>query len=307
MSIELRHLRYFLAVADELHFGRAAERLGMSQPPLSQQIRQLEQDIGAQLLVRTSRRVELTEAGRLLREHAQDILQRLDQATLAVRRAQQGQSGELRIGLTRATPLSPDIPRAIFAYRQQFPDVHLQLAEMNSLQQIDALVERELHVGFLRRRTLPAALASQRLFHDPLSLVLRADHPALKRRRGRSPGPVALKDFADEPFVAFKRDVGAGIHDDVIVLCRSAGFSPRIVQEAGEASTIISLVASGLGMSILPASCSQMHIDGACFVPLSDRQASSEIHLAWRRDGQTPLLRHFIRLLRDASAARAGG
>src|SRR5687768_10069774 len=125
MSIELRHLRYFLAVADTLHFGRAAERLGMSQPPLSQQIRQLETLLGARLFVRANRRVELTDAGRVLQEQAREVLARVDTAVDLTQRAQRGETGELRIGLTRATPLSTQIPRAIFAYRQQFPHVQL--------------------------------------------------------------------------------------------------------------------------------------------------------------------------------------
>ena len=141
MSIELRHLRYFLAVADTLHFGQAAERLGMSQPPLSQQIRQLEDLIGARLFVRSHRRVQLTPAGELLQERARAIVQQVETAVDEVQRAQRGEQGELRIGLTRATPLSPQIPRSILQYRQRYPQVRLQLSEMNTLQQIDALLE----------------------------------------------------------------------------------------------------------------------------------------------------------------------
>src|SRR5690606_22468184 len=152
MSLELRHLRYFLAVADTLHFGRAAERLGMSQPPLSQQIRQLETLIGAHLFVRSHRRVQLTPAGEVLLEQARDILQRVDGAVELVQRAQRGESGELRLGLTRATPLLPQIPRAIFAYRRRYPQVQMQLREMNSLRQIDALLADELDVGIIRKR-----------------------------------------------------------------------------------------------------------------------------------------------------------
>ncbi len=140
MSIELRHLRYFLAVADTLHFGQAAERLGMSQPPLSQQIRQLEDLIGARLFVRSHRRVQLTPAGELLQERARAIVQQVEAAVDEVQRAQRGEQGELHIGLTRATPLSPQIPRSILHYRQQYPQVRLQLSEMNTLQQIDALL-----------------------------------------------------------------------------------------------------------------------------------------------------------------------
>lgn len=299
MSIELRHLRYFLAVAETLHFGRAAERLGMSQPPLSQQIRQLETLLGARLFLRANRRVELTDAGRVLQEQAREVLARVDTAIDLTQRAQRGETGELRIGLTRATPLSTQIPRAIFAYRQQFPQVQLKLREMNTLQQIDALMAGELDVGLIRKRALPAPLMSRKLFSDPLALVVHDQHPLV--RDLPTDAAVALRLFAHEPFVGFLREVGAGIHDHFIALCRSAGFTPRIVQEAGEASTLISLAASGLGVTVLPASCSHIQVDGARFVALSDRAASSEVHVACRRGAASPLIGHFTRLLQGVS------
>jgi len=296
MSIELRHLRYFLAVADTLHFGQAAERLGMSQPPLSQQIRQLEQLIGAQLFVRSHRRVQLTEAGTLLQQQARALLLQVDATVEQVQRVQRGERGELHIGLTRATPLSAQIPRAIFDYRQRYPQVRLQLREMNTLQQIDALLEGELDVGIIRRRTLPPELVAHSLFTDPLAVVLHRQHPAL---RGRDPANtvLALEQLAHEPFVAFHRSAGAGIHDHMIALCAAAGFTPRIVQEAGEASTLISLAAAGLGAAILPASCDHIHVEGACFVALADSGAHSEVQLVWRRESVTPLIRNFTALL----------
>jgi len=296
MSLELRHFRYFLAVADTLHFGQAAERLGMSQPPLSQQIRQLEQLLGAQLFVRSHRRVQLTEAGERLQQRTRSILQQIDAAVDEVQRVQRGEVGELHIGLTRATPLVPQIPQAIFGYRERYPHVRLQLREMNTLQQIDALLEKRLDVGIIRRRTLPQELVARTLFTDPLALVLHRAHPAL---RGRDPATavLALAQFAHEPFVGFHRSVGAGIHDQMIALCAAAGFTPRIVQEAGEASTLISLAAAGLGAAILPASCDHIQVEGACFVALADRGAHSEVQLAWRAEGVTPLVRNFTALL----------
>ncbi|WP_313177883.1 LysR family transcriptional regulator [Stenotrophomonas sp.] len=300
MSIELRHLRYFLAVADTLHFGQAAERLGMSQPPLSQQIRQLEELIGARLFVRSHRRVQLTAAGELLQERARAIVQQVETAVDEVQRAQRGEQGELHIGLTRATPLSPQIPRSILQYRQQYPQVRLQLSEMNTLQQIDALLDVSLDVGIIRKRALPPELVAHSLFVDPLALIVHADHPALRRLSKQ--GTLALRDFAQEPFVAFRRSAGAGIHDHMIALCAAAGFTPRIVQEAGEASTLISLAAAGLGAAILPSSCDHIRVEGARFVPLADAGAHSEVQLAWRREGVTPLIRNFAGLLRGAFA-----
>ncbi|MNN32150.1 HTH-type transcriptional regulator BenM [compost metagenome] len=233
----------------------------------------------------------------MLLEQARDILQRMDGAVELVQRAQRGESGELRLGLTRATPLLPQIPRAIFAYRQQYPQVQMQLREMNSLRQIDALLADELDVGIIRKRVLPDELVAKRLFDDPLALVVHATHPAVA---GKDPSKLrfSLRQFALDPFVGFSRDAGAGIHDHVITLCRNAGFSPRIVQEAGESSTLISLVAAGFGVCVLPSSCTHIQVDGACFVALSDRGAASEIQLAWRRESVTPLLRQFIALLK---------
>jgi DNA-binding transcriptional LysR family regulator len=243
--------------------------------------------------------VELTDAGRVLQEQARDVLARVDTAIDLTQRAQRGETGELRIGLTRATPLSTQIPRAIFAYRQQFPQVQLKLREMNTLQQIDALMAGELDVGLIRKRALPAPLMSRKLFSDPLALVVHDQHPLV--RDLPTDAAVALRLFAHEPFVGFLREVGAGIHDHFIALCRSAGFTPRIVQEAGEASTLISLAASGLGVTVLPASCSHIQVDGARFVALSDRAASSEVHVACRRGAASPLIGHFTRLLQGVS------
>ncbi|HUA79947.1 MAG TPA: LysR substrate-binding domain-containing protein [Dyella sp.] len=295
MHIELRHLRYFAAVADTLHFGKAAERLGMSQPPLSQQIRQLEETVGARLLTRTNRRVALTEPGRVFLQEAREILARVDHAVELTQRAQRGELGELRIGFTRTTPLSQDIPRAIFEFRQRYPAVHLQLEEMNSLQQIDALLERRLQVGILRPGILPSSLLSKRLFRDPLVAVMRSDHPALKRIGAR--GKLAVKALAQEPFVVFARSAGAGVHEHVMTLCRAAGFAPRISQEAREASTIIGLVAAGFGVSILPNSCSHIQVEGVSYVPLAEANAMSEIHVVYREDERSPLVPRMLQLL----------
>ncbi|WP_049621187.1 LysR family transcriptional regulator [Frateuria defendens] len=295
MDIELRHLRYFLAVADELHFGRAAERLGMSQPPLSQQIRQLEQLVGARLFTRSNRRVALTEAGEAFLEETRAILARVERAIDLAQRAQRGETGELRIGFTRATPLSGYIPNAIHAFRQRLPGVQLLLEEMNSLRQIDALLERRLQVGILRGRKLPEALVSRRLFRDPLLAVMRADHPLLKGAGARR--KLHTEALAREPFVLFARSAGTGIHDHVIALCNDAGFMPRVAQEAREASTIIGLVAAGMGVSILPATCSHIQVDGVRFVPLADPLAISEVHVAHRRDEHSPLVAQFVQLL----------
>jgi DNA-binding transcriptional LysR family regulator len=295
MSVELRHLRYFIAVADELHFGRAAERLGISQPPLSQQIRQLERVLGVQLLRRSNRRVELTEAGRAFLAEARAILAHTTQAIELAQRVARGQTGELRIGFTASTPLSSRIPRTISAFRQARPDVHLQLEELPTLQQIDALMDRRLHLGIIRPAPMPPALEARALFSDPLVAVMPRDHPLLETL---PPGArLPLRALAEEPFVVFNRAAGTGIYDQIVALCMAADFSPRISQEAAEPSTIIGLVSAGMGVSLLPASYEHINVDGVAYVPLLDAGADSGIHMVQRRDERSPLVAEFARML----------
>jgi DNA-binding transcriptional LysR family regulator len=295
MPIELRHLRYFISVADELHFGRAAERLGISQPPLSQQIRQLEKSLGAQLLRRSNRRVELTEAGRAFLNEARDILIRTERAIDLTRRVARGQTGELRIGFTASTPLSGRIPRTISAFRRTHPDVHLLLEELPTLQQIDALLDKRLHLGIVRPTTLPPALVARALFSDPLVAVMPRDHPLLATLPPNA--SLGLEALAEEPFVVFNRAAGTGIRDQIVALCMTANFSPRISQEAAEPSTIIGLVAAGMGVSILPASYEHIEVEGVSYVPLSGSGADSVIHMVQRSDERSPLVAEFARML----------
>ncbi|WP_455385992.1 LysR substrate-binding domain-containing protein [Acidihalobacter prosperus] len=308
MSVELRHLRYFIAVADELHFGRAAERLGISQPPLSQQIRQLEGSIGVQLLRRSNRRVELTEAGRAFLAEARAILEQTDQAIELAQRVARGQAGELRIGFTASTPLSSRIPRTISAFRKTRPDVHLRLEEQPTLQQIDALMDRRLHLGIIRPAPLPPALEAHALFSDPLVAVMRRDHPLLATLP--QGGRLSLSALAEEPFVVFNRSAGIGIYDQIVALCMAANFSPRISQEAAEPSTIIGLVSAGMGVSVLPASYEHINVEGVAYVPLLDAGADSGIQMVQRRDERSPLVAEFARMLLteakrgDGSASR---
>jgi len=256
--MELRHLRYFIAVAEELHFGRAAQVLGISQPPLSQQIQALEQELGARLFDRTNRRVALSEAGRLFLEEARRVLAQVDKAADVARRAQLGELGELKIGFTSSAPFNSSIPQAIFAFRQTFPAVHLDLKEMSSREVAEGLVDESIEVGIMRPLALPDSLSAVELFREPLVAVIRADHPLAE---GSEDG-LQLAALADEPFVFFPRSYGSGLYAQLLSLARQAGFSPHFSQEAGEAMTIIGLVSAGLGVSVLPASFQHMRIKG---------------------------------------------
>ncbi|MCP8467461.1 LysR substrate-binding domain-containing protein [Pseudomonas sp. ZM23] len=300
--MELRHLRYFIAVAEELHFGRAAEQLGISQPPLSQQIQALEEEVGARLLERTNRRVELTEAGRLFLAESRQVLQQVERAVLLARRAHQGELGELKIGFTASAPFTSTIPRSILAFRQAYPDVHLDLQELSSGQAVQALLEERVQVGLIRPVPLPETLEAVELFSEPLVAVLRADHPLAES----SLDGLEIAALAEEPFVFFPRSYGTGLYDQLITLSRQAGFSPRIAQEAGEAMTIIGLVAAGLGVTMLPASFRRTRVDGVVYRTLLDPGATSSVWLVRRRDERSPLAQSFIDLLTREVAALRG-
>ncbi|KIH85750.1 LysR family transcriptional regulator [Pseudomonas batumici] len=291
--MELRHLRYFIAVAEELHFGRAAELLGISQPPLSQQIQALEQELGARLFERTNRRVELSEAGRLFLEEARLVLAQVDKAADVARRAQLGELGELKIGFTSSAPFNSTIPQAIFAFRQAFPAVHLNLREMSSKSVADGLMDESIEVGLMRPLSLPEALDVVELMREPLVAVLSAKHPLA----AGSEGGMYLSELALEPFVFFPRSYGSGLYAQLLTLARQAGFSPHFAQEAGEAMTIIGLVAAGLGVSVLPASYQRIRIEGVVYRPLLDPDAVSAVWLVQRKDQKSPMAKAFIELL----------
>nr|WP_218035231.1 LysR family transcriptional regulator [Pseudomonas aeruginosa] len=294
-------MRYFIAVAEELHFGRAAERLGISQPPLSQQIQALEEEIGARLFERTNRRVELTDAGRLFLDESRQVLAQVDKAVLLARRAHLGELGELKIGFTSSAPFTSTIPSSIHAFRKAYPDVHLDLQEMSSRQVLKALLEESLQVGVIRPLALPDAVHWVELFREPLVAVLRADHPLAA---GSEDG-LAIAALAEEPFVFFPRSYGTGLYDQVIALTRQAGFSPRIAQEASEAMTIIGLVSAGLGVSILPASFRRTRVDGVVYRTLSDPEATTAVWLVRRENEGSPLALSFIDLVtREAASLR---
>lgn len=301
--MELRHLRYFIAVAEELHFGRAALQLGISQPPLSQQIQALEEELDVRLFERTNRRVALSEAGRLFLPEARAVLAQLDKAVGVARRARRGELGELKVGFTSSAPFTSTIPRALRAFRQACPQVHLDLRELSSREVAEAVGEGLLQVGMIRPLDpLPAGLEALELFAEPLVAVLPADHP----QAAGQDRAIGLAELAAEPFVFFPRSFGTGLYDQVLGLARSAGFSPRIVQEASEAMTLIGLVATGLGVTILPASFSRMRIDGVVCRTLRDPAASTAVWLVRRRGDASPLVRRFAELL-EAEARQARG
>ena len=276
MNIELRHLRYFVAVAEELHFGRAAARLNISQPPLSQQIQALEQQIEARLFARTNRSVSLTAAGRQFLADSRQILMQVEEAAARAARLHQGEMGELRIGFTSSAPFISAVSETLSHFRRRYPDVHLQTRESNTREQIAPLSEGTLDLGLMRKTKLPDTLEHQVILREPLLAMIPRDNPlALKES-------VSLKELAAEPLVFFDPHVGTGLYDDILGLLRRHG-KPVITQEVGEAMTIIGLVAAGLGVSILPASFQRVQLNEMRWLPIRDEDAVSEMWLVWSK------------------------
>jgi len=296
--MELRHLRYFVAVAEELSFTRAAERLHIGQPPLSHQIQMLEAEVGAQLLERSKRWVRLTEAGKLFLDDARRILSLSEQAAQTARRAERGEAGELRVGFTFSTPLTPLFVAAINRYRQRYPGVTLTLREMSTLGQIDAIANRELDLGLVRplESALPDGLRLTVLRRDPLEMVLPIDHPLAKQPS------ISVRDLEGQPLVMYPESAGTGIHPQIFRLCREAGFKPTIAMEAAESSTIIGLVAAGCGVSVLPSSFNIIQMSGVCYRPLADAEATTTLSLAQRKDEISPLVAAFVAVATEAAA-----
>ncbi|BBW76201.1 LysR family transcriptional regulator [Klebsiella michiganensis] len=277
MNIELRHLRYFIAVAEELHFGHAAARLNISQPPLSQQIQILEQQIGARLFARTNRSVSLTEAGRQFLADSRQILSQVDDAAARAARLHHGETGELRIGFTSSAPFIKAVSDTLSTFRRRYPDVHIQTRETNTREQIVPLNEGALDLGLMRNTLLPDTLVWERVLREPLLAMVPRDHPLASKPR------VSLRELAREPFVFFDPHVGTGLYDDILGLMRRYDLTPAITQEVGEAMTIIGLVAAGLGVSILPASFRRVQLLEMCWLPIEEQDAVSEMWLVWSK------------------------
>src|SRR5262245_15153835 len=230
--LELRHLRYFVAVAEELHFGRAAARLGIAQPPLSQQIQHLEQALGTRVFEGTRRRVQLTDAGEVLLVDARRILTDVDRAFADVGRAGRGEVGSLTVAFA-ASVMFLDLPRIIREFRARYPGVTLELREMPTGPQIAALERGEIDIGFLREPPASPTLAVETVMTEPLHIAIGLSHPLATRRR------IPLARLADEDFVLFPQDVAPGLHAQVMALCRDAGFAPRVVQVSRELYTTV--------------------------------------------------------------------
>jgi DNA-binding transcriptional LysR family regulator len=275
--MELRHLHYFIAVAAELNFSRAADRLHMAQPPLSQQIRQLEAELGFQLFHRTKRRVELTEAGSAFLAEARQVLHVLDHAVEQGRQASRGEAGQLAIGFVSSTAYNI-LPRILQAFRRQVPAVTLELQELTTREQVQAVVEGKLDIGFVRPPIANPTLEATVIFREPLIVALPECHPF------RNAVQVSVKSLAQEPFILFPRVVAPGLHDQILGVCLQAGFNPQVTQEAIQMQTIVSLVAAEIGVAIVPHSLQNLQRQGVVYKPLQETTPMVEVVVISRKN-----------------------
>jgi DNA-binding transcriptional LysR family regulator len=305
MAIELRHLRYFVAVAQEGHITRAAERLGMQQPPLSQQIKALEHEIGVQLFRRKARGVELTDAGRGLLADALSVLTRVEDAVEAARRTAAGKQGRLRIGLPPSGPFHPFVPRMIRHFREAYPLVSVSMEECLRTELVGGLQAGSLDVAFIRASiSPPEGLDVHLLLDEPMVVALPSAHAIA--RPGPRAGAVPLGRLAAETFIVYARQQGPALFEATLAACTQAGFSPRLGQEAPRIISALSLVASGLGVTLVPASMQRMTMDGVAFRPLRGAvQPKAFLSIAARRDAPSAAMRHFVAMVRRAAREEA--
>lgn len=297
--LHTEYLRYFVAVAEELHFGRAAARLSMAQQPLSRQIQRLESEVGVRLFKRTTRRVTLTPAGEVFLEETRKTLDALDRAVGEARRAERGEVGTLRVGYT-ATALYNLLPEVVRSFRESFPGVRLDLSEMGSAELEGAILAGDVQAAFLYGFAGGAGVESVVLRDERIVAALPEDHPMAGR------DAVCLRELAEEPFVFYPRHRGPGLYDRLIGFCREAGFSPEVAQEAAQEHTVVGLVASGVGVALVFDCMKKLGRSGVVYLPIADVDASVELGLLWRADDPSPSLRAFVDLTRDVAPPASG-
>ncbi len=285
--MDLRQLRYFVAVAEELHFGRAAEKLHISQPPLSLSIQQLEKNLGLVLLTRTNKTVALTSAGTVLYNEARKLLKHAADMEELATRVGQGIEGRLKVGFVGAM-LFRGLPEAINAFQANNPHVDVVLREMNTTEQIEAVRREQIDVGFIHAGHLPIEIQSKRLLEEPFVCCLPDIHRYSKR------SSINLRDLADEPFVLFPRSVSPHYHDRIVALCINAGFSPHIRHEVRHWLTIVSLVGKNMGIALVPLSMQKATLTHVVYLPLSKSTIRSESLCIWRDKEIAPSLKQFI-------------
>lgn len=292
--MELRHIRYFMAVAEERNVTRAAEKLGIGQPPLSQQIHALEDELGVRLFRRTGHGVVLTEAGEAFMIDARRLLENAQQAITNAQSAGRGEVGQLNIGFTGSAAFNPVVANLIRQFRQSYPAVTLTLAEGNTAQLLSYLDDGRLDVAFVRLgNQSPAGVAFHHIAVEPMKLVVPATHPLAKKRK------IPLIALAEDPFVLLPREASPTLHDVIVGACRDAGFTPVMGQQAPQLSSVVNLVAAEFGVSLVPASVCQIRVEGVVYADILGGHISIRLALASRKDATTAKIANFLAIANE--------
>lgn len=292
--MELRHLRYFIGVAEELHFGRAAARLGISQPPLSHQIQALEEELGVRLFDRSSRNVTLTDVGILFLAEARATVAQAERAVTVARRAARGEIGELMIGFNASAPFVSRIARAIYDFRQGWPEVHLTMSEFPWDRQLGALSDGTIDIGITRsfsRPNIVPGIRAMPLLEERLVVALRPDHPLAAR------STLSFRDLRGEPLIFYTRELGGGFTGELFKLFRAVGVEPQVAQEVREISTLFGLIAAGIGLTVVAESLCALQAVNLVYRPLSDEQSRSTLWLLHREAETKPSCLNFLELI----------
>jgi len=298
--MELRHLRYFVAVAEEPHFRRAAERLGIKQPPLSLQIRQLERELGTSLFHRLTRGVELTETGAWLLDKARGILDQVVRIKAGVQSRARGETGCIHLGFAGATCFQPLVPGIIRAYRERYPGVVVTPEQGNTPLLVERLRSREIDVAFVRPPIIDTeGLSIEPLVDEPMVIVLPESHPHAGDRS------MPLAALASDTIILFPRSIGPGLHDSIIASCHQAGLSPKLGQEASQTVSIVYMVAAGFGVSIVPQSLEQLHSEGVAYLQIEGDAPRALVSLAYRRGDRSTVVRNFVALARRTAQSQS--
>ncbi len=294
--MELRHLRYFVAVAEELHFSRAAERLHISPPSLTEQIRDLEQELGASLFTRTKRNVTLTDAGARFLEEARSTLRQAEHAALVARLAGRGEMGRVEIGYASSAACSGLVTAAVAEYRRTHPLVSLSLSAMQAARQLEQLTEGRLDLGFLRTPArYPVGISAVIIATQPVVIALPSDHKLAKNPS------ISAAMLAEERFLAPTFETEIGLFQHTAAVGQQGKFVARIVDRIPDLFTTVTLVAAGIGIAVVPQSCSCIQIPGVVYKPLSTQTKPVELAVAFRRDERAPAVKAFIQQLRTGS------
>lgn len=291
--MELRHLRYFVALAEELNFGRAAARLHISQPPLTRQIQQLEEKIGARLFSRTTRGVELTAAGKTLLEEAQRILGMVRIATERTGKAARGQIGRLDVGIFGSAILN-HIPRLLMEFHTHYPEVEIALYPMTKAEQLEALRTHQITIGFNRHVPVESDIVVETVYFEPLVIALNREHPLAQCKS------IRIADIINQPLIVYPRNTRTSFAQDVLRLIHDEGGVPQVVQEVADVVTAIALVASGFGICVTPQAASNLKLPGVVYRPIkASPPPSIELACLYRQDDESPILNAFLEIVRE--------